>query len=71
MKNSNIDFTNNENTCGCIYIVRDPRNIVTSIKDYYEMDTYEEAQEKLQKGMKILIREGSAAKNFEALIDFM
>ncbi|WMI65433.1 adenine deaminase [Aestuariibaculum sp. YM273] len=35
----------------------------------HECFTYEEALEKLQKGMKILIREGSAAKNFEALID--
>ncbi|MCH4552881.1 adenine deaminase [Aestuariibaculum lutulentum] len=34
----------------------------------HECFTYEEALEKLQKGMKILIREGSAAKNFEALI---
>ena len=42
---NNIDFTNNKNTCGCIYIVRDPRNVITSIKDYYEMDTYEEAQD--------------------------
>jgi adenine deaminase len=30
--------------------------------------TFDEALEKLQKGMKVLIREGSAAKNFEALI---
>ena len=29
--------------------------------------SYEEALEKLQYGMKILIREGSAAKNYEAL----
>ncbi|NIK92046.1 adenine deaminase [Mangrovimonas sp. CR14] len=34
----------------------------------HECFTQEEALEKLQKGMKILIREGSAAKNFEALI---
>ncbi|MBK8701569.1 MAG: adenine deaminase [Saprospiraceae bacterium] len=34
----------------------------------HECFTYEEAYEKLQLGVKILIREGSAAKNFEALI---
>ena len=34
----------------------------------HECFTYDEALEKLQKGMKVLIREGSAAKNFEALI---
>ena len=37
----------------------------------HECFTYEEALEKLQKGMKILIREGSAAKNFDALIDLV
>lgn len=37
----------------------------------HECFTYEEGLEKLQKGMKILIREGSAAKNFEALINLL
>ncbi|MBA6152459.1 adenine deaminase [Gelidibacter maritimus] len=37
----------------------------------HECFSYEEGLEKLQKGMKILIREGSAAKNFEALIDLL
>jgi adenine deaminase len=37
----------------------------------HECFTKEEALEKLQCGMKILIREGSAAKNFEALIGLL
>ena len=37
----------------------------------HECYTAEEAEEKLGLGMKILIREGSAAKNFEALIDLL
>ncbi len=37
----------------------------------HECTTYDEALEKLQYGMKILIREGSAAKNFNALIDLL
>jgi adenine deaminase len=37
----------------------------------HECFTAEEALDKLSYGMKILIREGSAAKNFEALIDLM
>jgi len=37
----------------------------------HECFTAEEALDKLKCGMKILIREGSAAKNFEALIDLM
>ena len=35
-------FTNSKNTSGCIYIIRDPRNIVTSLKNHYE-HTYDEA----------------------------
>lgn len=45
--------------------------INAGISTDHECFTYEEALEKLQKGMKILIREGSAAKNFEALIDLL
>ena len=37
----------------------------------HECSTYEDAVEKAEIGMKILIREGSAAKNFEALIPLM
>lgn len=43
--------------------------INAGISTDHECFTYEEGLEKLQKGMKVLIREGSAAKNFEALID--
>lgn len=42
--------------------------IAAGISTDHECFTYEEALEKLKLGMKILIREGSAAKNFEALI---
>ena len=35
---NNSHFTNKENSIGCIYIVRDPRNIFTSIKNFYEMN---------------------------------
>tara|TARA_R110002111_G_scaffold209254_2_gene273223 strand:+ start:2105 stop:3739 length:1635 start_codon:yes stop_codon:yes gene_type:complete len=45
--------------------------INAGISTDHECFTYAEALEKLQKGMKILIREGSAAKNFEALIDLL
>ena len=42
--------------------------ISAGISTDHECFTFEEALEKLQKGMKVIIREGSAAKNFEALI---
>lgn len=36
-------FTNLQNTQGIIHIVRDPRNIITSVLDYFNMKNYEEA----------------------------
>ena len=42
--------------------------IAAGISTDHECFTSEEAAEKLANGMKILIREGSAAKNFDALI---
>jgi len=47
------------------------RYIAAGISTDHECFTAEEAQDKLKHGMKILIREGSAAKNFEALIDLL
>ena len=35
---NNFDFTNKENSIGCIYVVRDPRNVITSLKNFYEMN---------------------------------
>ena len=37
----------------------------------HECFTYDEARNKLDNGMKVIIREGSAAKNFEALIELL
>ncbi len=45
--------------------------INAGISTDHECFTYEEALEKLQKGMKVIIREGSAAKNFDALISLV
>ncbi|CAH0220300.1 Adenine deaminase [Pedobacter sp. Bi27] len=45
--------------------------INAGISTDHECFTAAEALDKLQRGMKILIREGSAAKNFEALIDLL
>jgi len=35
---NNFDFTNKDNSIGCIYVVRDPRNVITSLKNFYEMN---------------------------------
>lgn len=45
--------------------------LAAGISTDHECFTYEEGLEKLQKGMKVLIREGSAAKNFDALIPLL
>ena len=37
-------FTNLDNAKGVIYIVRDPRNVVTSIKNHFSLNTYEDAK---------------------------
>jgi hypothetical protein len=41
---NNHNFTNKKNTLGCIYIVRDPRNIITSLKNHFELN-YDQALE--------------------------
>ncbi|RKE95143.1 adenine deaminase [Ichthyenterobacterium magnum] len=45
--------------------------ISAGISTDHECFTFDEGLEKLQKGMKVIIREGSAAKNFEALINLL
>ena len=35
-------FTDKNNSLGCIYIIRDPRNVITSLKNHYELN-YNEA----------------------------
>ena len=42
-KIDNFPFTNKNNTLGVIHIVRDPRNVITSIKNHYSKDDYLEA----------------------------
>ena len=45
--------------------------IEAGISTDHECFTYEEGREKLELGMHVLIREGSAAKNFDALIPLL
>lgn len=35
---NNYDFTNQENSIGCLYVVRDPRNVFTSLKNHYQLN---------------------------------
>ena len=47
-------FTDSDNTLGCIYIVRDPRNIITSIKNHFDKKNIEKALEFLKDERKII-----------------
>ena len=38
VKINNTPFTSNKHTAGGIYIVRDPRNIITSMSNHYQLD---------------------------------
>ena len=35
---NNNHFTDNKNSIGAIYVVRDPRNVITSLKNHYELN---------------------------------
>ena len=43
-KIGNTQFTDEKNTLAAIYIIRDPRNVITSLKNHFEM-SYEETLE--------------------------
>ena len=47
--NQKAIFTNQKNTLGVIYIVRDPRNVLTSILNYFHKNNYDEAFEFIKK----------------------
>ena len=37
-KINNYDFTDSQNSIGCLYVVRDPRNVFTSLKNHYQLN---------------------------------
>ena len=46
-KYGNNAFTDNSNTLGVIHIVRDPRNLITSLKHHWSLKSLEDAKKKL------------------------
>ena len=46
-----IVFTNKDNSAGCIYIVRDPRDIVVSASKYYNTTHEQMVKEATKKGI--------------------
>ena len=43
-KINNYTFTNSQNTLGAIYLIRDPRNVITSIATHYQISKEEALQ---------------------------
>ena len=56
-------FTDAQNTLGTIYIVRDPRNVITSVKNHNDFETYEKALEFMQ-NENTVISDYKHLKNF-------
>ena len=59
-KIDDYNFTNKSNTCATIYIVRDPRNLVTSISNHYDK-TIQEAKEFLTTSRTLSVNKNSVA----------
>ena len=48
------DFTKPEYSLGVIYVIRDPRNVITSVKNHNDLDSYDEALKFMQDENKVL-----------------
>ena len=59
---NNNKFTDKLNTAACIYIVRDPRNLVTSLSHHYELD-YKNAIRFITNKRKIIFPKTLSNKN--------
>lgn len=53
-QNTGKTFTNENNTLAVIHIVRDPRNIITSVMDYFNKKSYKKASDFLKDTNNIL-----------------
>ena len=56
------NFTNKKNTLAAIYIVRDPRNVITSIQNHYELSKEE--------ALKFMLNEKKFIYNYNTTDDF-
>tara|TARA_B100000795_G_C22684010_1_gene392893 strand:- start:109 stop:969 length:861 start_codon:yes stop_codon:yes gene_type:complete len=59
---NDFNFTNKKNSAGCIYIVRDPRNVITSLKNHYEINDGQ-ALEWMTNSKKFIYDVENATKN--------
>ena len=63
-RNGNYKFTDTQTTLGVIYIVRDPRNVITSLKNHYNFKNYDNALKFLLDDRKVI-----GTKNSEKEVD--
>ena len=65
-KINNNSFTDKQNSLGCIYIIRDPRNVITSLSNHYELN-YEDSLAWMINHKKYIFdnREGKDFGNFQ------
>ena len=59
---NNSNFTNKKNTIGAIYIVRDPRNVLTSLQNHYELSKDE--------ALKFMLSEKKYIHDYQTKNDF-
>ncbi len=58
-------FTNSQNTLGTIHIVRDPRNVVTSVKNHFNFSTYDNAIKFVSNEKQILTLSNEEKKKYK------
>ena len=63
-------FTDQKNTLGAIYIVRDPRNVITSISHHYQISTTQALDFMRDKNRGIVSKEDKRYTGFQALFSW-
>ena len=63
-------FTDQNNTLAAIYIVRDPRNVITSIANHYQITTQNAFEFMKDKNRGIIEREGNRYTGFQPLFSW-
>jgi len=63
-------FTNKENTLGVIYIVRDPRNVISSLSNHYQISVDEAFQFMTDEKRGIVSKEKERFLGFQALFSW-
>jgi len=63
-------FTNNKNTLGVIYIIRDPRNVITSLRNHYEISLEAAFEFMTEKKKAIYEKEGQNYLGFNPLFSW-